>query len=875
MSNQYITFTAFEPEDVNLVHLIGSRLMVAMREVTGTLDVRVSIWNGTDWLALTNQVEWRDWRWQPTSNQVFNAQNLVRHWQTPDFFWSEDTDMSTIRLEVVPAERGGETTPGARAEYDALQLTKRDEAGEMAPLELVDVPWWHVGPNFATLYEDGNVIVEAIHIDFWWRAPAAMEVVTPQGAATDVHYFRIVKRVPDTNTMEYSQVFVMYEDGNVRLLPHPPKGVDWTPFGASVIVGPTVESDRPFAAIRRVTVNPKDLSMDIEYKNGGSCRLDLWVNREQNVVDVSDIRYDTTTNAFTRFRSMWVHDGKADIDRVETAEGVFPVQRHWSEMGGTWWSFFKEVTTYHNTYCPEFAFEVTDPIKAFLVRQAETLDGGTGYTKVIRTGGRGGEAISFGLDGGEAVFDVYLDRGRPNSHIVIRYSDDDGGNNGDYPGNLVQVYVDGELRGQAHGMNTGGWNDFDSLPNIALGDLMPGRHTIRIVVGPGTFGMDLDEFQLVSHPRRLWSRESRLVVQAEDYDDAANVVDAVRAGAVGGRSIHMEQTNSLAVYQFTLDAPVTQAYMRVRYSDDIGPTMLRVYLDDSRKAKFPTLSTGSWDLFRDSQELYIGDLAAGTHTIELRCSDETWGLDVDEFELYTKHPQNRAPQLLLQPQYDVPIESVTDIPIMAFDGDGDDVIITAAGIPAFAGFDGRALSVTTTVADAGTTNLASFTCSDGRGATNSTASGSTWIVVPVDWDGDGLPDTWEWVNFQTLEFGEGDDPDGDGAPNGFEYEAATSPTNERSALLTSAETPQPTQEVYRITVRTEPGRKYTVWLTDGTLGTGTVWRTFNDVGNGVGTWVETNGVPAIFTFVDDFSPVTSGCKPPDGVRYYRVKAAMP
>ena len=876
MSNQYIVFTAFEPEDVNLVHLIGSRLMVAMREVTGTLDLRVSIGNGTDWLVLTNQVEWRDGRWQPTSNHVFNAQNLVRHWQTPDFFWSEETDMSTIRLEVVPSEQGGETTPGAHADYDALQLTKRDEAGEMAPKELIDVPWWHVGPSFATLYEDGNVIVEAIHIDFWWRAPAAMTVITPQGSATDVHYFRIVKRVPDTNTMEYSQVFVMYEDGNVRLLPHPPKGVDWTPFGASVIVGPTVESDRPFAAIDTVTVNPKDLSMDIVYKNGGSCRMDLWVDREQNVVDVTDIRYDTTTNSFTRFRSMWVFDGKADIDRVETADGVFPIQRHWNELHGTWWKFFKEVTTYHNTYCPEFAFEITDPIKAFLVRQAETLDEGIGYTKVIRTGGRGNEAISFGLDGGEATFHVYLDRGRPDTHMIIRYADDDGGNNGDYPGNLVQVYIDDELIGQAYGMNTGGWNDFDMLPNIPLGDLLPGWHTIRIVVGPGTFGMDMDEFKLVSHPKKYWVRESILVRQGEDYDSASNIVDAVRSGAVGGQSIHMEQTNSTAYYQVTLSAPATQVYMRVRYSDDVGPTMLKIYMDETLKARFPTLSTHSWDSFTNSQEIYIGNLTAGSHTFAFRCSEETWGLDLDEFELYTKRQQNRAPQFFMEPQYDVPIESITDIRILAFDPDGDDITISAVTIPPSSGFNGRYLTVTTTVADAGTSNMAAFTCDDGQGTTNSTASGSTWIIVPTDWDGDGLPDVWEWMNFQALEYGADDDPDGDGAPNWFEYQASTSPTNSESALMTTAASPKPAEgDAYLVTVKTEPGRKYTLWITDGMLGPTTTWRTFNDTSNGVGTWVETNVVSAKYTFVDDFSAGTSGGKPQDGIRYYRVKAGTP
>ncbi len=845
MKTQIIVFTAEEISDVNLEPKIGSRLTVTMRAVTGTLDVRLVIGNGSTWTVV--------------SNQVFDAAHLSRQWNTPDFFWSGAVDANRLRLEVVTAAQGGQTTTGARGDYDSVELWKRDERGEFPP---------------TLLYDDGNIIVEAIDIDFWWRAPDGMTVVTPQGTATNVEYFRIVKRVSDSNTVEYSQVFVMYEDGNVRLLPHPPAGVDWTPFGASVILGPTVEGPRPFAGISTVTVHPKDISMDVVYDDGGSCHMDMWVNREKNVVDVSDIRYDTAAHSFARFRSMWVYDGKSDIDRVESAGGVYPVTRHWDLLRGTWWKFFKEVPTYHNTYCPEFNIEVTDPIKAFLVRQAETFDAGSNCTVVLRTAGRGGEAVTTGVEGGELAYDVYLDRGRPNTHMIIRYADDDGGNNGDYPGNLVQVRVDGVLKGQVNGMSSDGWNDFDMLPSIELGDLMPGWHTIRITVGGGTFGMDLDEFQLISQPEALQAPTSVLVRQAELYDSATDVEVVNRPNTVGGQSIHMNVNNAEASYRITLGAAVTSAYMRVRYADDVGPTMLKVFVDGEPKARFPSLDTGWWDNFTNAWELYMGDLTPGVHTVKLTCSAETWGIDVDEFELYTKGVQNRAPQFNLPTQFTVPIQTTTNLGIYAYDGDGDEVSVSAVSIPANSGFNGRYLAVTTTVADVGTTNPASFTVNDGRGATNSLVSGSTKIVVPADWDGDSLPDTWEWNSFATLALDAEDDPDGDGASNLHEELAGTSPTSSVSVFELAPE-PDPVGASCDIAVSTQPGRLYEIWVLDGPLGSGSGWRKFGSSSNGVGTWLETNTVPSHFTFKDYFTPATGGALDSSGGRMYRVKTMSP
>lgn len=55
-------------------------------------------------------------------------------------------------------------------------------------------------------------------------------------------------------------------------------------------------------------------------------------------------------------------------------------------------------------------------------------------------------------------------------------------------------------------------------------------------------------------------------------------------------------------------------------------------------------------------------------------------------------------------------------------------------------------------------------------------------ALPIDSDGDGLPDEWEYANFHTLQQGPNDDFDGDGASNLQELIALTSPIRKPTAL---------------------------------------------------------------------------------------------
>lgn len=86
------------------------------------------------------------------------------------------------------------------------------------------------------------------------------------------------------------------------------------------------------------------------------------------------------------------------------------------------------------------------------------------------------------------------------------------------------------------------------------------------------------------------------------------------------------------------------------------------------------------------------------------------------------------------------------------------------------------------------------------------------LLIPLDTDGDGLPDLWEYRHFNAFQAASPDlDPDGDGAPNWHEYRAGTDPTDPACVFA------------IRRLLRSEmkwnavPGKRYRVWWTD-TLG---------------------------------------------------------
>ncbi|KAL4230134.1 hypothetical protein ACF0H5_010519 [Mactra antiquata] len=217
-------------------------------------------------------------------------------WNIPDFSWT-DKDYNLVFLYVV-------SNSSKPLHMEHLFLERRP----MLPDQVKSV------------YRSDDSIIEVVFSDFWWLNPDSMTVHLSTGDIYhNVSYFRIYRPIPWDQG--YAQVFVLYQDGNARLLPVPPVGLKgWIPFGSSVIIGqtdPTVV--RPYASITDTYIDVDKQVMSLMYKDGGSCRLSLLSSLTETRVVVSDLYLarNPALFPFTTFRSMYVAEGNTDVDHVK------------------------------------------------------------------------------------------------------------------------------------------------------------------------------------------------------------------------------------------------------------------------------------------------------------------------------------------------------------------------------------------------------------------------------------------------------------------------------------------------------------------------------------------------------------------------------
>jgi hypothetical protein len=844
MVDQYIRFTADQSGDANIELPIGAILDGYFVVVSGTLQLRASAWTTNGWLDLGDRVV------APSSPFVT--------WDIPDLTWMSGTDINVIRLHVVRQDEGGQSVTNSYAYYDYLYLRQRSGRGDSSAFP-------------AVLYDDTTTKVETVWIDFWWRHPRQMKVsVVGGGTINTSQYMRIIRRVP--GTASWSEVFVLYEDGNARIIPSPPVNLGGVPYGASVILGVTTNSPRPCVGIDEVSVDPKDLSLDVKYQDGSTAHVELRVDREMHVVDVTPSPGRNTSNALTRFRSMWVTDGKADIDRVRVEEGVFPILNIWRRFAGNWWQFFKQVPSYHNTYCPDFRIELLGDNAGFLSREAESLDSGSNYViQSSRTNASGGQSVALATNGGDAVFSVSLAESKPSAWMRLRYSD------GDEKSTTIRVIVDGVRTASTYSVNTGGSNEFELTPSVSLGDLSSGNHTLRIQTAVSRKGIELDWFELVSQPADGGAAKSLVTRQGETWTWGQNLTYATRPNAVSGATVHLEHTgtaSAVAAYNVVIPIAVTGGYLRIRCGDDIGPNQLKVYLNNRLRGRFPSEDTspgvGSWSWTSNAWPFFLGPLTAGTYEVKFVSSNQTYGVDLDEFEIYSV---NHHPSLNLADVHVLPVGSSTGFVVTATDCDGDALILTNVSAPAGSAFVTNWFSWAAAAGDEATTSRVYFVANDLQGLSNSVVTNTASIVVPYDSDVDQLGDGWEWMWFTTLTNTALSDSDADGLDNYSEYVADTSPTDAVSSFVVGNSIESGGQTNHLITVDTRPGRKYTILFKDWILSNDVPWASFASTNRGV--WIETGTVSGTHTFIDDEGTDTSAGGPLKGARFYRVKVKKP
>ena len=323
IQQQTIVFSARGRSSGLVDATIGSLFTVTFTTVTGILLIEARYYG-------------REQRWISLGIATFSSGQLTHTWHIPDLTWAEGLNNNFIQLLTSAG-----STANARAFYDYLQLERRQERGE----------------TVTRIFNGYYTVIEVVEIDFWWLYPDAMTIyITDTGRQwSNVSYFRISQRIPGTSY--YPQVFVLYQDGNSRILTFPPTSLQssWIPFGSSVIIGPSdPNAVRPYAAISRVDINVAELKMTLHYQDGGQATIMLMTNRSSTVLKVTNITYAANASLpFATLRSMWVTDGNSDADRIATENGVWNIQHGWNEVSGTNILFFRECVSQHNTLSPD------------------------------------------------------------------------------------------------------------------------------------------------------------------------------------------------------------------------------------------------------------------------------------------------------------------------------------------------------------------------------------------------------------------------------------------------------------------------------------------------------------------------------------------
>ncbi len=289
---------------------------------------------------------------------------------------------------------------------------------------------------------------------------------------------------------------------------------------------------------------------------------------------------------------------------------------------------------------------------------------------------------------------------------------------------------------------------------------------------------------------------------------------------------------------------------------------------------------------------YLGTLAnGGRATVTLVTSPSLAGVFTNETSVQTDdtdtnpannragavttvRTQNRPPELILPGNFVLPVGASTNFAVMVTDPDHDAGVSVINPVkPSGATFVNSNFSWTATTAFLNTTNTVTFVANDNQGTTNSVVTNSLSIVVPFDWNGNGISDGWEWTHFANLTTSASADNDGDGFNNYAEYIAGTQPTNASSLFVVlDCATPTGTSN-HQVTVATEPGRKYTIYWAEGALTNGMTWRPFAN--SAAGVWIETGSVSTTHMFIDTEGTNTTGHSPLNGTRYYKVKVEMP
>ncbi|XP_060556794.1 uncharacterized protein LOC132717358 [Ruditapes philippinarum] len=276
--------------------------------------------------------------WSPKQDKTVKISESSIKFVTPDFTFREGKG-NKIRIEVY-----GDPNSNGNITIGDIFMFKRPMRNDQS----------------TTLYKDGATVIEGVDVDMWWRINETM-CATVKGVPTtfsNIDYLRIYRRVPWT-VNGFSQVFVLYQDANIRLLPTTPHGLDWIPFGSSVIIGQTDPlSNRPYSPISHLDIDPDSLHMTIFFTDSNvvSINMQTTMTETQLHVTATHLVKDASLHPFFTFRSMFVANDNNDVDHI-VADGGVPMKigGDWNDLRGHYFAFYRQCISKHNTQSPDIS----------------------------------------------------------------------------------------------------------------------------------------------------------------------------------------------------------------------------------------------------------------------------------------------------------------------------------------------------------------------------------------------------------------------------------------------------------------------------------------------------------------------------------------
>lgn len=98
--------------------------------------------------------------------------------------------------------------------------------------------------------------------------------------------------------------------------------------------------------------------------------------------------------------------------------------------------------------------------------------------------------------------------------------------------------------------------------------------------------------------------------------------------------------NDQAVYSASL-GNYNNAAITVSYSDDVPGNILKIYLDNVEKWQFKTFYTGGWEHFKRTNQIPLGPISAGLHTIKfILTTGGSYGVNLDCFTIQELQTSN-------------------------------------------------------------------------------------------------------------------------------------------------------------------------------------------------------------------------------------------